>query len=325
MQIPNMYSVGNPTQINYAILSLNISFSVLIFVSHRKRLLVIHPNNKPWVTKELKSFINKKKRSHFSGGPLEKKAVARGVRNEVRKAKLKYKETMERQYTGDLRQAWKGIKTMVSINQDRNECKQAVRVNVVEDSDLPNAFNSSRFERTEFSDISRLRIFVSENDMVISQECVATLLRKVKIRKAAGPDAICGCTLRYCADQLSGVFTNLFQRCFDSGQIPTVWKTSTIIPIPKVKNSRELKEFRPVALKSLVMKIFERIVKDMTLSMIDGKLDPLQFAYQAGKGVEDATLFILDCVTNTLRNPNPTPDFYSLTFPQHSTKCSLTF
>ena len=284
MQIPNMYSVGNPTQINYAILSLNISFSVLIFVSHRKRLLVIHPNNKPWVTKELKSFINKKKRSHFSGGPLEKKAVARGVRNEVRKAKLKYKETMERQYTGDLRQAWKGIKTMVSINQDRNECKQAIRVHGVEDSDLPTAFTSSRFERTEFyDDISRLRgSLVSANDMVMSQECEC-LLRKVKIRKAAGPGAVCGRTLRYCADQLSGVFTKLFQRCLNSGQIPTVWKTSTIIPIPKVKNSRELKGFRSVALTSLVMKIFERILKDMNLGMIDDKLDPLQFAYRAGK------------------------------------------
>lgn len=30
------------------------------------------------------------------------------------------------------------------------------------------------------------------------------------------------------------------------------------------------------------------------LSLIDGRLDPLQFSYQAGKGVDDAELFILD-------------------------------
>ena len=70
-----------------------------------------------------------------------------------------------------------------------------------------------------------------------------------------------------------------------------------------MKNSRELKEFRPVVLTSLVMNIFERILKDMTLSMIDGKLDRLQFAYQAGKGVEDAKLFILDCVYKHLEKP----------------------
>lgn len=35
-------------------------------------------------------------------------------------------------------------------------------------------------------------------------------LRNTKIGKAAGPDAICGHTLCYCAEQLSEVFTFIF-------------------------------------------------------------------------------------------------------------------
>lgn len=42
------------------------------------------------------------------------------------------------------------------------------------------------------------------------------------------------------------------------------------------------------------MKNFEKILKENVVSLIDGRLDPLQFAYQAGKGVNDAKLFILD-------------------------------
>ncbi len=189
---------------------------------------------------------------------------------------------------------------MASINQHGNETRTSISVNGVENSDLPNTFNSffSRFEISDFSEsISRFKKSLDpRNEIVISQECVTTLFKRVKTRKAAGPDAICGRTLHYCADQLSGVFTRLFQMCADLGQIPTLWKTATIIPIPKSKNSNELKEFRPVALTSLVMKILEKILKNITVSFIKGKLDPLQFAYQPNKGVEDAKIFIMDTV-----------------------------
>ena len=283
-----------------------IVFCVDLCIPTKK--VVTYPNNKPQVTKELKSCINRKKRLYFSSDPQEKKAVTREVHSEIRNAKKKYKEKIELQYSGgDLRAAWQGIKNMASINQSSNETKQAIKIDGVEDSDLPDTFNSFflRFDKTEFSDnISRTRdSLVSQNDMVISQECVTALLKKVNIRKAAGPDAICGRTLHYCAEQLGGVFTYLFQRCSELGQIPSLWKSSTIIPIPKSKNPRELNEFRPVALTSLVMKTFEKILKDITLSLIEGKLDPLQFAYQAGKGVEDAKLFILNTVFKHLEKP----------------------
>lgn len=52
----------------------------------------------------------------------------------------------------------------------------------------------------------------------------------------------------------------------------------------------------PIALISLVMKTFENNLKEEVTSHVNCKLDPLQFAYQAGKGVDDAKLFILDRV-----------------------------
>ena len=39
------------------------------------------------------------------------------------------------------------------------------------------------------------------------------------------------------------------------------------------------------------------------VSLIDGRLDPLQFAYQASKGVNDAKLFILDRALKHLEKP----------------------
>lgn len=51
------------------------------------------------------------------------------------------------------------------------------------------------------------------------------------------------------------------------------------------------------------MKNFENILKDKVLSLIDGRLHPLQFACQAGKGVDDAKLFILDRALKHLEKP----------------------
>ena len=61
------------------------------------------------------------------------------------------------------------------------------------------------------------------------------------------------------------------------------------------------------------------------ISLTDGKLDPLQFAYQASKGVDDAKLLILNKVYKHLRTQNPMQGFYLLSFLLLLIRCSLIF
>jgi hypothetical protein len=51
------------------------------------------------------------------------------------------------------------------------------------------------------------------------------------------------------------------------------------------------------------MKTLEKIVKRAVLNLTETKLDPLQFAYRAGRGVEDAKLFILNTLYVHLEKP----------------------
>lgn len=141
----------------------------------------------------------------------------------------------------DLRAAWQVIQMMASFCQHANETEKPICVNGENNSVLPETFNSF-FSCFESSDILG-NTLVSEKslnplkEIVISEEKVTVLFQRVKLRKAAGPDVICEHTLHYCADQLSEVFTRVFQRCADSGKILTMWKTSTVTPIFKTKNS----------------------------------------------------------------------------------------
>ncbi len=51
--------------------------------------------------------------------------------------------------------------------------------------------------------------------------------------KAPGPDCVTPVCLKYCADQLSPIFTKIFNRSLELCKVPSCFKCSTIIPIPK--------------------------------------------------------------------------------------------
>ncbi|XP_061639302.1 sodium- and chloride-dependent creatine transporter 1-like isoform X2 [Phyllopteryx taeniolatus] len=69
-------------------------------------------------------------------------------------------------------------------------------------------------------------------------------------------------------------------------EVPSCFKRSTIIP--KKPAISGLNDYRPVALTSVVMKSFERLVLDHLKSVTGPLLDPLQFAYQANRSADDA-------------------------------------
>ena len=50
----------------------------------------VFPNNKPWVSKQLKHVLNEKKRVYFRGDLAERKGIQRTVRAEIRKARESY-------------------------------------------------------------------------------------------------------------------------------------------------------------------------------------------------------------------------------------------
>ncbi len=134
----------------------------------------------------------------------------------------------------------------------------------------------------------------SDNHVItVTEDEVRRALKRVNIRKAAGPDEITGRVLRSCADQLAGLFTSIFNESLATSVVPTSFKKSIIIPVPKNNKPSCLNDYRPVALTSIVMKVFERLVKSHITSSIPVTLDPLQFAYRPNRSTDDAISHIL--------------------------------
>ncbi|KAK3524842.1 hypothetical protein QTP86_007580 [Hemibagrus guttatus] len=122
----------------------------------------------------------------------------------------------------------------------------------------------------------------------ISEDDVRQIFLKQKKRKAPGPDGVTPACLKTCADQLAFIFSQIFNRSLELCEVPACFKRSTIIPIPKKPKITGLNDYRPVALTSVVMKSFERLVLAYLKNITGPLLDPLQFAYQANRSVDDA-------------------------------------
>ncbi|MGL5102187.1 MAG: reverse transcriptase domain-containing protein, partial [Plesiomonas sp.] len=95
----------------------------------------------------------------------------------------------------------------------------------------------------------------------------------------------------------------LCNRSLDLCTVPSCFKCSTIIPIPKKPKITGLNDYRPVALTSVVMKSFERLVLAYLKDITEPLLDPLQFAYRANRSVEDAVNMGLHFVLKHLDRP----------------------
>ncbi len=88
--------------------------------------------------------------------------------------------------------------------------------------------------------------------------------------------------------ELTDVFTDIFNISLSQAVVPTCFKATTIIPVPKKSSPSCFNDYRPVALTPILMKCFERLVMQHIKSVLPPSLDPFQFAYRSNRSTYDA-------------------------------------
>lgn len=116
--------------------------------------------------------------------------------------------------------------------------------------------------------------------LTVSSAEVRMALKRTNPRRAAGPDNIPGRALRVCSSELADVFMDIYNLSLAQALVPTCFKSTIIVPLPKKNTVACLNDYRPVALTPIVMKCFERIVMSHIKRTIPATLDRFQFAYR---------------------------------------------
>ncbi|KAL0163622.1 hypothetical protein M9458_039375, partial [Cirrhinus mrigala] len=255
-------------------------------------------NDKPWFSAKLKQLRQAKEDAYRSGDKALHKQAKYTLNREIRVAKLNY--------SGKLKK--KDSFQEMTLNHYKSP-SPSTEANQQLADDLDEFY--CRFEKQKTgltpsqpsTPCPSIPPTVSQPALKICEGDVCKVFRKQKIRKAKGPDGVSPACLKACAVQLSSIFTLIFNRSLELCIVPSCFKCSTIIPEPKKPKTTGLNDLRPVALTSVVMKSFERLVLAYLKDITGPLLDPLQFAYRANRSVDDAVNMGLHYIPQHLDKP----------------------
>ena len=133
-------------------------------------------------------------------------------------------------------------------------------------------------------DVNLLPSFLPSNDSVPVVECyqVCKKLQSVHPFKAPGPDNISPRILKEYAHVLAEPITIIFNTSLASGVVPSGWKESNIVPIPKTSKPTAEADTRPISLTSSLSKVLEDFVVSWLIEDVKEKIDPSQFGCLKG-------------------------------------------
>ena len=98
----------------------------------------------------------------------------------------------------------------------------------------------------------------------IEIECI-NISPNINSNKASGPDGIHGKILKNCSESLAYPLSLILKLSYNTGSLPKEWKLANVVPIHKKEGKDDIKNYRPISLTCLVMKLFERILKEELL------------------------------------------------------------
>ena len=100
----------------------------------------------------------------------------------------------------------------------------------------------------------------------------------------------------------------IFNLSRSSHPFPSVWKTSSIIPIHKMGTPPDLPaSFRPISFTSYVSKLFERIILSRLLFFLESNsiLSPRQAGFCPGRSTLDQILYLSQFISDGFIKPKP--------------------
>ena len=100
------------------------------------------------------------------------------------------------------------------------------------------------------------------NDIDFSPEKIRRILRNTNSNKAHGPDDIHGQVHKNCDKTLAVPLSIIFKLSYNSGTLPREWNLANVVPVHKKGAKDDVQNYRPISLTCLIIKVFERIIKN---------------------------------------------------------------
>ncbi|KFZ46070.1 hypothetical protein N321_07483, partial [Antrostomus carolinensis] len=112
----------------------------------------------------------------------------------------------------------------------------------------------------------------NEKPPTVGEDQVREHLRNLQVHKPMGPDGMHLWVLRELADEVAKPLSIIFEKSWQSGEIPADWKKGNITPIFKKGNKEDPGNYRPVSLTSVPGKIMEQMLQETMLRHMENEV-----------------------------------------------------
>ena len=227
--------------------------------------------NPPWLTHDLLAAIRSRnilyRRAHKTGKEAHLDCY-RKKRNEVanmlKSAKFKFFEQLD---PSNPKVFWKTTKYLNSQKSTIPVLKDAHGQPVSDDSGkaallnefFAKCFNTSIPKLEDWTTVDfDLDPSYCPEEFLCDEEEVLDLLLSLDTTKANGSDGISATMLKSTVYSIAPQITKLFNKSIMSGKLPSSWKLSSVVPVPKGNDNTNVANYRPISLLPIISKLLER-------------------------------------------------------------------
>lgn len=245
-------------------------------------VVTIRPNDKVWMTSELRREIRKRDRlrkKFIQNKTFYNQRKFKDQRNKVNNLKkiakaefyVSINETLSELKHTNSKQYWKIIKMLVKGEGQSTNLPPLRRTN----DENPTAFDNTdkgNLLNNYFCSISDLHdedISLPEFDdrgpntlsnITVEMQDIIDVILTLDPNKAVGPDLVSNRMLKEVKNEVAYPLLLLFNKSLREKKFPSSWKLAYVIPVFKSGDSSLVSNYRPIALLCTISKVFEKIV-----------------------------------------------------------------
>jgi len=151
-----------------------------------------------------------------------------------------------------------------------------------------------------------------DSDLNFTSQKVRKVLSGLKNKKSRTPDDIPAIFFKSVADNVCYPLSILFQKSFESGTLPSIWKLADVVALFKKGDASDPGNYRPVSLTSISCKIMETCIYDEIIAYMrqNNLLSRHQHGFLKRRSTCTQLIECLEDWTKQLENKNPTDVIY---------------
>ena len=143
------------------------------------------------------------------------------------------------------------------------------------------------------------------DDKPFTQEEVASVIKKLKSKKAPGEDGLTGEIISHVFWSFPSFMTEVYNKCLRDGCFPKQWKKSSIVPIIKQgkEEARDASKYRSISLLSVAGKVLDKLMIDRILHHVHSNagLNSNQYSFMPQRGTVEAAMAVKGIIGENLK------------------------